>query len=121
MGKNVSIAPVFRTKSPHRGVILFRTVLQSAADLLISMLAGGKHTEIKEDAGPYNGANDNLMQLDQPEFEAGENMIPAKKEGLLHATAPLWLFKCGQRNRVLPVRNYDRIRFGILHPLGNFS
>jgi hypothetical protein len=47
MGKNVSIAPVFRTKSPHRGVILFRTV---------------------EDAGPYNGANDNLKQLDKLEF-----------------------------------------------------
>ena len=68
MGKNVSIAPVFRTKSPHRGVILFRTVLQSAADLLISMLAGGKHTEIKEDTGPYNGANDNLKQLDKLGF-----------------------------------------------------
>jgi hypothetical protein len=48
MGKNVSIAPVFRTKSPHRGVILFRTV---------------------EDAGPYNGANDNLKQLDKPGFD----------------------------------------------------
>ena len=47
---------------------MFRTVLQSAADLLISMLAGGKHTEIKEDAGPYNGANDNLKHLDKPEF-----------------------------------------------------
>ena len=47
MGENISIAPAFRTKSPHRGVILFRTV---------------------EDAGPYNGANDNLKQLDKPEF-----------------------------------------------------
>ena len=47
---------------------MLRAVLQSAADLLISMLAGGKHTEIKEDAGPYNGANDNLKQLDKWEF-----------------------------------------------------
>ena len=35
---------------------MLRTVLQSAADLLISMLAGGKHTEIKEGVGPYGVA-----------------------------------------------------------------
>jgi hypothetical protein len=39
MGENISIAPVFRTKSPHRGVILLRAV---------------------EGVGPYNSANDNL-------------------------------------------------------------
>ena len=30
-----------------------RAVLQSAADFPITMLAGGKHTAIKEEAGPY--------------------------------------------------------------------
>ena len=54
---------------------MFRTVLQSAADLLISMLAGGKHTEIKEDAGPYNSANDNLKQLDKLEFEEAVDLL----------------------------------------------
>jgi len=34
------------------------------------MLAGGKHTEIKEDAGPYMGANDNLKQFAKSEFGA---------------------------------------------------
>jgi len=48
MGENISIAPAFRTKSPHRGVILLRAV---------------------EGVGPYNSANDNLKQLDKPELK----------------------------------------------------
>ena len=34
-----------------------RGVLQSAADFLITMLAGGKHTAINEDAAPYRMEN----------------------------------------------------------------
>ena len=34
------------------------------------MLAGGKHTEINREAGPYKGAIDYLKQLDKSEFEA---------------------------------------------------
>jgi hypothetical protein len=48
MGENISIPPAFRTKSPHRGVILLWTV---------------------REAGPYKGAIDYLKQLDKFEFE----------------------------------------------------
>ena len=51
MGENISIPPAFRTKSSHRGEILFWTV---------------------REAGPYMGANDNLKQLDKPEFNPPE-------------------------------------------------
>ena len=47
MGGNISIPPAFRTKSPHRGVILLWTV---------------------REAGPYIGAIDYLKPLDKPEF-----------------------------------------------------
>ena len=43
-----------------------RAVLQSAADFSITMLAGGKHTAIKEGAAPYNY---DLKVLDKLEFE----------------------------------------------------